>query len=333
MAYKHADAYESIDGCEIVACADLVPENAAAFADTYGVSEANVFEDYLEMLEAVSPDVVSVTVPPVAHADIVIGAAESGEVEAIHCEKPMAMSWAAAEEMTATCAEADVQLTFNHQRRFADPFVQAKELLESGAIGDLQRVEITWGDLFDTGSHTVDIATLFAGEAEPEWVIAQLDYREEDVRFGVHTENQALAQWQYDNGVTGLLSTGPGATWTDAKFTLAGSDGQIQVAVDDGPDLRIDRGDGQWETIDTEESIHGQPLHDLALTEVVQSVRERGTSQLCAENALRSTGILFGAYESVRQRGRIELPPTGVDDHPLEAMVEDGSLVPTAGST
>jgi hypothetical protein len=57
-----------------------------------------------------------------------------------------------------------------------------------------------------------------------------------------------------------------------------------------------------------------------------------GTSQLRVKNARRAA-IVFGAYESVRQRGRVELPPTGVDDHPLETMVEDGWLAPTAGST
>jgi predicted dehydrogenase len=330
MGYVHADAFGTVDDAEVVACADLVPENASAFAEAYDIREANVYQDYLEMLEAVSPDLVSVAVPPVAHADIVTGVAESGEVDAIHCEKPMAMSCTDAAEMVSVCEQQDVQLTFNHQRRFAEPFAEAKALLDAGAIGELERVEITWGDLYDTGSHAVDLATFFAEESDPEWVIAQLDYREEDVRFGVHTENQAFAQWQYENGVYGLLSNGPGAGWSDAKFTLLGGEGTIQVDVEDGPDLRVDRGDGEWETVDTEGGIHGQHLHDQAATDVVRALREGGTSQLRGENALRTTGVLFGAYESVRRRGRVELPPTDVDDHPLEKLVETGDITPAS---
>jgi predicted dehydrogenase len=328
MAYRHADAYETVDDVDIVACADIVPENAAAFADTYGIDEENVFEDYEAMLAAVSPDMVSVTVPPAIHADIVIGAAESGEVDAIHCEKPMAMSWTDSAEMAATCAKRDVQLTFNHQRRFADPFVEAKEHLDDGAIGDLDRVEITWGDLYDTGSHVVDLATFFADDADTEWAIGQIDYREEDVRFGVHTENQAFAQWRYESGVMGLLSTGEGETWRDAKFTLEGTDGTIQIDVDDGPDVRVDRGGDDVEDIETDGGIHGPNLHQKAIADAVRAARGGEASQLRAENALKATAVLFGAYESARRRGRVELPPEGVDDHPLQAMVEAGDLTP-----
>ena len=43
--------------------------------------------------------------------------------------------------MVAVCEERGVQLTFNHQRRFGRPFNRAKELLDSGVIGELTRVE------------------------------------------------------------------------------------------------------------------------------------------------------------------------------------------------
>lgn len=35
MAYAHADAYKLLPDCELVACADIVEENARAFAQTY----------------------------------------------------------------------------------------------------------------------------------------------------------------------------------------------------------------------------------------------------------------------------------------------------------
>ena len=88
MAYRHARAYERLDNCRLVACADIVVENARAFATAFDIPAQNVYEDYERLLAEVEPDVVSVCVPPMVHAEIVVGCAESGVVRAIHCEKP-----------------------------------------------------------------------------------------------------------------------------------------------------------------------------------------------------------------------------------------------------
>lgn len=88
MAYRHADGYQRLDNCTLQACADIVPANAEQFAETYDLS--HVCEDYRMMLEERDLDIVSVCVPPHLHADIVLGCVEVGDLEAIHCEKPMA---------------------------------------------------------------------------------------------------------------------------------------------------------------------------------------------------------------------------------------------------
>ena len=44
MAYQHANAFQALDTCEMVACADIVEENARAFAESYGIEA--VYIDY-----------------------------------------------------------------------------------------------------------------------------------------------------------------------------------------------------------------------------------------------------------------------------------------------
>lgn len=341
MGYRHAEAYRNNDRCHIAACADIVRENADAFAREFDIGEDGVFEDYEEMLTTIEPDIVSVTVPPAIHADIVVGCARSGAVEAIHCEKPMAKTLASARRMVEICDEKRVNLTFNRQRRFGRPFIETKRLIDDGEIGDLRRIEISWGDLFDTGAHTVDLAGMFNGDRPAEWVIAQLDYRNEDVRFGVHQENQIWAHWRYDNGVDGLMTTGEGASLVDAAIRLAGTEGTIRIDKTDGPMLELER-DGVRTDVDVNgETMHGTPgddgrlgsqFHDHAIEDVVDALRTGRKSQLSGHTGLQTANILFGGYESVRRRSRIDLP-VDVDDNPLEAMVEDGALSPTpAGS-
>jgi predicted dehydrogenase len=328
MGYRHAEAYRQQSNVNVVACADVVPENAEAFADEF---DCAAYEDYEEMLADEAPDIVSITVPPAIHEDIIVGVAHSGVVDAIHAEKPIADTWGGAKRAVQECWRHDVQLTFNRQRRFAKPFSEAKRLLDEGAIGELQQVEITWGDFFDTGAHTIDLAGMFNDDVAPEWVIAQLDYREEDVRFGMHQENQMLAQWRYENGVYGTLTTGAGADLHDCALKVRGADGALHIDVEDGSTLELEQ-DGERTAIDVDgESIHGTPederfhsiLIERAIAEAIDCLGEAKESQLSGRIGLNTAEIIFGGYESSRRRGRVDFP-LDVEDNAFAAMVEEG---------
>jgi len=328
MAYQHAAAYEKLDSCELVACADIVRENAEAFAVRHGIDEEGVFEDYEEMLAAVEPDVVSVCTPPSTHSDLVVGCAESGVVDAIHCEKPMAMTWGGAKRMAATCERAGVALTFNHMRRFGDPFRDAKQLLDDGAIGDLERIEYSWGNFYDNGTHAIDMCNYFNDERPATWVIGQLDYRNEEVYFGTHNENQMLASWEYDNGVYGMATTGPASEIADGDWRLVGEEGVMDVHLTDEVAVRVrSYADGRTIEREYDDLAPDESCIDRAIEEVIQAYEAGEESELCARNALNTTEIIFAGYESVRRRGRVDLP-LDIEDNPLEEMVESGALSP-----
>jgi predicted dehydrogenase len=328
MAYRHAAAYERLEDCRLVGCADIVRENAAPFAEEYDIPAEGVFEDYEEMLTAVEPDIVSICTPPATHANLVIGTAESGVVDAIHCEKPMALTWGGSRRMADVCEERGVKLTFNHMRRFGDPFRVAKRRLDDGVIGDLRRIEYAWGNFYDNGTHAVDMCNYFNDEHRAEWVIGQLDYETEDIRFGTHNENQILASWEYENGVHGMASTGPGADAVDSDWRLVGTDGFIDVYLTDRLAVQVYTVDpADCEELTFDRLASEASCIDLAVADVVQAVEEDRESELCARNALNATEIIFAGYESARRRGRVDLP-LDIDDNPLEAMVESGDLSP-----
>jgi predicted dehydrogenase len=362
MAYRHARAYERLDSCRIVACADIVIENAQRFAEEYGIPDAHVFEAYETMLTEVEPDIVSVCVPPAIHAKIVVDCAESDVVQAIHCEKPMASTWGECHEMVRVCEDHGVQLTFNHQRRFGLPFRNAKALLDKGAVGRLDRVEIGGENLYDYGSHLFDLCGYFTEQSPVEWVLAQIDYSEENVQFGMHNENQALVHWRYGNGVDGLASTGS-ESLLRCQMRLVGENGIIEIGRENGPALRFrSSSTSGWKTVDTEgETVHGPtsdrltaaarlvanrislvPLDriipeqstfiDRAIADVVGSLAESRKSELSAANAVESTEIIFAAWESARRRGRIDLP-LEIETNPLEEMVANGELLAGCSTT
>lgn len=352
MAYRHAAGYEALENCRLTACADIVRENAERFATEYGIE--HVYEQYERMLAETQPDIVSVCVPPGLHADIVIGCAETGVLDAIHCEKPMAKTWGDCREMVEVCERNGVQLSFNHQKRFSGPVRAAKRRLDDGAIGELERVEFSEDHLYDTGTHAFDICSYVTDGKPVEWVMGQVDYREENVWFGAHNENHGLATWAYEDGTRGLAMTGEGSDYVGCYLRLHGSDGCIEVGATDGPPLRLRRGSG-WERIDTNrEGIHGQSPSRLgrvrnrlaerlpflssddgpqatytgrAIAEVVDALDAGRPPEIGGRPALRSTELIFASWESARRRARVDLP-LGIDDNPLESMVETGALSP-----
>lgn len=329
MAYHHAEAYEKLDDCELLACADIVPENAAAFADTFDVAEEHTYEDYEEMLVDAEPDVVSVCVPPAIHADVVVDCAQSGVVDAVYCEKPMDLTWGGAQRMSQVCWRNDVQLTFNHQRRFKPSWAEAREVVESGAIGDVERVELSPPNIYDWGTHAIDFANAVVGDRPAEWVIGQVDYREEQQWFGAHNENQAYGLWEYDNGVSGAISTGEGESLVPSLVRFVGTEGVLDVDPDDEEETDVrwrSVGETDWERLSVEEGEWTEPIND-AIAHAIDCLNDGTEPELGARNALNTTEIIFGIWESARRRGRVDLP-LEIDDNPLHAMVEAGDLNP-----
>jgi predicted dehydrogenase len=269
-------------------------------------------------------DIVSIAVPPAFHAELTIDCARGG-VQAVHCEKPMADTWEKSVRMAQECWRRDVQLTFNHQLRFHDVTRKAKELLDDGAIGDLERIEMSRKTLFDAGSHQIDLANYFNDDAGVDWVLGALDYTEENIKFGLHNANQALAQWRYDNGVWGLAATGEGTEFVGHSHRLLGTDGTIELDFfAPGAHVTVETTDGREKyELDTQNPI------DRAVEHLVETLETGEEPIISAKKVLTTNELIFGAYHSVRERGRVELP-LDATDNALEAMVEAGEIGPDA---
>ena len=323
MAHQHADGYVRTGRCTLAACADPSEGAGRFFAEKYGVPR--FYSDPTAMLAEEKLDIVSVCTWPHLHAPMTIAAARSG-VKAIHCEKPMATTWGEAKEMARVCEENGVKLTFNHQRRFLGPYQAARAQVQAGAIGELTQIEGNCGDLYDWGTHWLDMFFFYNGETPAKWVLAQIDSREERKIFGVPMENQGLCEFQFENGVRAFLATGRDSQ-EPAAHRLIGTEGMIEVRGD-APHVRLMNGKTNgWQTIEQPDDLHGPDSVERAIADVVDAVATGRESLLSARNALRSTEVIFAAYESSRRRGRVDLPLTQAD-HAFVSMLERGDIGP-----
>lgn len=336
VGHIHGGAYHHHERCELTACADVRLDRAKKFADEFDIEDQHVYESPQSLLKEQPIDIVSLCAPPAEHAELVDIAIRE-EVPAIHCEKPIATTWGECLDMAENAAETETQLTINHQRRFGTPFQKAKELLDDGLIGELTRIEFSANNLYDYGTHSFDLCDYYVGGSPPKWVFGQIQYTDENVLFGEHNENQAVVTWEYENGVSGLATTSQYLEHdiVGCHHRLIGTRGRIEI----GPDLETGAYYPRQSGGTLIRLINGNTVRNIAVDGYLHDFAHAVRSTLFAidgldgrslphsiENALRPTSLVFGAYESARQRQRIEFP-LDIRDNPLESMISDGALL------
>lgn len=323
MSHAHAKAYNALPDAQLVAVADIVRDNAEAFQEEHNVPR--IYENYQEMLAQEKPDIVSICTWPHLHAPMTIDCAQAG-VRAVHCEKPMATTFGDAKRMVQACKTSNTQLTFNHQRRFGGPFRKAKELLKTGRIGQLQRMEARCPNLYDWGTHWFDMMFFYNDETPVEWVIGQIDLQGARPIFGAWVEAQGLSHFKFQNGVYGTLFTGFEAV-PIAQNRLIGSDGIIEIGGGEGENLRIwAKGDSDWQSVSETEGLHGEGNIQRAIADALDALKSGREPELSARRALQTTELIFATWESSRRGGRVPLP-LDIEDSPLVSRLSEAGLL------
>jgi predicted dehydrogenase len=165
----HAGAYKRTNGVELVALCDVDESKLITYGRKWSVR--GCYMDVRTMLAAERLDILSVCTRSNTHLDVIRSAVDWG-VKAIFCEKPIADTLGDADAVISICAERNVLLMVDHQRRF-DPFhQQIAALLRNGALGSIQQVTCYYtAGVVNTGSHLFDLLRFYLGDAS--WVVGQ----------------------------------------------------------------------------------------------------------------------------------------------------------------
>jgi len=133
---RMAEAVAAHDALELVGACDRDADRAASLAAEYG---AEPYADHAAML-ADGVDVVHVGVPPAAHAEVTTDALDAGAH--VVCEKPLAPTARDAAPMAAAAEESDLTTAVNLPFRYTPGFVDLRERVGAGDIGEPRRVEL-----------------------------------------------------------------------------------------------------------------------------------------------------------------------------------------------
>ena len=99
-------------------------------------------------------DAIYIATPPSSHKHYTILSAAAGKP--VYVEKPMAMNFGECEEMIDRCRSAGVPLWVAYYRRALPRFLKIKELVDSGAIGEVRFVNITFYQPLDPEDFNLD---------------------------------------------------------------------------------------------------------------------------------------------------------------------------------
>jgi predicted dehydrogenase len=177
-------ALRHVPAAEVVALASQRMESARGTADAFAIPHA--YDDWQAMLNAHELDLVCIATPTVTHAPITLAALANGAN--VLCEKPTAMDAGEAKAMLDAAENLGRLHMIDHEMRFNPNRRKAKDLIASGALGEIRHVNIanispSWGDpasrpkgdwwsmqdqgggrLGANGSHQTDLVRWWLGE-------------------------------------------------------------------------------------------------------------------------------------------------------------------------
>ncbi|MBM7581178.1 putative dehydrogenase [Caldicoprobacter guelmensis] len=137
----HADAIVSSELSRLVSVVDIDEKRARASASKYN---CRWYVDYRDVLSDDQVDVVHICTPHYLHASMAIEAVRSGKHVLV--EKPVAISVSQAQEMAEESKKHGRYIGVCFQNRFNPESQKAKEVIDSGTIGQVKGVKgiVTW---------------------------------------------------------------------------------------------------------------------------------------------------------------------------------------------
>lgn len=147
MGMIHYLAYRNIPGVRVAAICETkqsrldgdwtdIKGNFGPPGEQMDLSGVETFTNLDDMLASTKLDLVDVTLPPALHADATIKSFAARKH--VFCEKPMSLTLAECQRMTAAAAAADRRLYVGHVLPFFPEYRWAYEVVTSGRYGALR---------------------------------------------------------------------------------------------------------------------------------------------------------------------------------------------------
>ena len=319
--FRHIPEYAANPNVQLVGFYDINQKRSADLAKKYG---GQAYES-LEALLAADIDAVSVCTPNYVHAEQTITALKAGKH--VLCEKPMAGSIQDCEAMLKAAREAGRFLMLGHNQRLAKAHVKARELIESGLIGDIVTFRTTFfhggpenwsidpgpntwffdkrralmGVMADLGIHKTDLVHYLTGQTILETTarLSTIDKKYADGR-PIDVDDNAVCIFRLSGGAVGTMAI----SWTsygaeDNSTVMYGTRGIMHLYDDPTYSLKVTTRDRenilyQMDGIQTNEKQTKSGVIDA----FVNCILENREPEISGESVLKSMRVVYASIES-----------------------------------
>ncbi len=300
---------QQLEGVEITAIASRDIKKARAFASEFSIRKA--YGSYDALLADPEIEAVYIPLPQHLHAEYVIKSAKARKH--VLLEKPAALNAREVRTMTASCRKHEVLYMEAFMYRFLRIHNHAKELVTSGAIGELRHIDYhlcfnAWarglegfrmkrneggGAVYDLGIYAVDFLRFITGK-EPKLVNA---YMRRHKGKGIDIFTNAIYS------IDKVVATVTCGFHCDANYyTLAGELGAVHspVALSGRPDqhslwLHFHKDNSRREEIFPAEVPFKYEIEYFA-----RCIERKEQPFLGAENSLRNAMMLDELFAKAR---------------------------------
>ena len=141
MGSGDAETSQKVPGVELVAVSDIYEGRLTRAKERWG-KQLFTTRDYREVLARPDIDAVLIATPDHWHSKISIDAMNAGKD--VYCEKPMVQQVGDGRDVVETQKKTGRIMQVGSQRVSSIVYKKAQELLQAGAIGELNMVEAWW---------------------------------------------------------------------------------------------------------------------------------------------------------------------------------------------
>ncbi len=334
----HARVYSNTPGACLAAVCDRDSQRARQVAEACGAER--VYQDYQELLADETVEAVSIVLPDFLHREAAVAAAAAGKH--ILVEKPLATTEEDGRAIIDAAEKAGVTLFVDFHNRWNPLFQPLKEALESGELGEPQRIDYRLDDTLFVPTRMLR----WAAQSSPAWFLGShcldtllwlMNSRQAEAGgagdtierlycvtrsrllqslYGVNTPDffDTILEWK--SGLVTHLQNGwilpdSGPSIFDLKFEFVGSKGSISVDGSHHRAVQKQTGRLLYPDVLVAPMVHGQPVGFAAesIRHFANSIIHGRQPMVDGLDGLAVTRLILRMEESARAGSPVSVGP------------------------
>lgn len=347
--FKAGQTFEILD---IAACADLLPERAAAKAKEFGVARACTVKELLA-----DPDidiVVNLTIPK-AHAEVALAALKAGK--SVHGEKPLAVTRADGQAMLALARKKKLRVGCAPDTFLGGGIQTCVKLIRDGWIGDPIGAtafmtchgheswhpdpefyyKVGGGPMFDMGPYYLTALVALMGPVRRVTGMARATFPERLITS--QPKHGTRVTVDVPTHVAGILEFGTGAIGTILtsfdvwaaelpRIEIYGTEGSLSVPDPNGfgGPVRLFRpGSGKWAEMPLSHG-YAENSRGIGVADMAYALRSGRPHRASGELSYHVLDIMHAFHDAAAKGRTVTLESTCATPAPLPIGLRHGTL-------